>query len=200
MRAADNPFRADRVQSLRYRFHDGDDWESMLARLQKCSFRAAIVGPEGVGKTTLHEELEARLKEAGHPIRWLRLNRENRRQAPALIRRAFADMTPKHLLFIDGAEQLGFWRWQLMKRRAGRLAGLVINTHTPGWLPTLIECKSSVSLLSEVADELLPEELRPPQEMLVSLFDRHAGNIRLCLRSLYDQWASAPDVSELPRY
>ncbi len=192
MRACDNPFRSDRVLSVRYRFLNGDDWESILGRLDELQYRAAIVGLEGAGKTTLHEELAERLKSQGQSVCWLRLNRENRHLASRLIEQAFVDVTTEDCLFVDGAEQLGFWRWQRLKRRAASLAGLVINTHTPGWLPTLVQCETTSELLHEVTGELTPDP--PSTALLDRLFDQHDGNLRLCLRSLYDLKAAEAEA------
>ncbi len=190
MRACDNPFRVDRVQAVRYRFLNGDNWESLLARLQELQYRAAIVGAEGSGKTTLHEELALRLESQGHTIRWLRLNRENGHDASSLIQRSCSGMTPEEFLFVDGAEQLGALRWQLFKRWAGRYCRLVINTHVAGRLPTFVECRTSPELLHEIVCNLVPHD-SVPTASLQELHQEHRGNIRLCLRSLYDQWADS---------
>jgi hypothetical protein len=61
MRARDNLFSADRVLQVRYRL-EGITWEELLRRLERLGYRAAIAGEEGTGKTTLLEELGARLE------------------------------------------------------------------------------------------------------------------------------------------
>ena len=160
MRAADNPFRTDRVLEVRYRFLDGGDMETLLERLEALNFRAAIVGPEGSGKTTLQEDMADQLQVGrGRTLRWLRLNRENRRSAPQLIDRLFSQASVNDLLFVDGAEQIGPLRWRLFKRRAERYAGMVINTHAAGRLPTLWECQTTPDLLRTLIDEILSSKL-----------------------------------------
>jgi hypothetical protein len=187
-RARDNPFRVDRVLQVRYRFEPGDDWDRLLQRLAAHRWRAAIVGPEGAGKTTLQEDLAGRLAAAGRPIRWLRLNRENRSTASAQVRQALTGCDPQTLLFVDGAEQLGPLRWRRLERRSLGCGGLVITTHRPGRLPTLIECRTAPQTLQWIARQLVPPDQLPPDSILEGLFAEHAGNLRLCLRELYDRW------------
>ena len=64
MRARDNPFRAERLSGINYRL-TGASWEDLLTRFQEIGSRAAVVGPEGRGKTTLVEGIGRRLREKG---------------------------------------------------------------------------------------------------------------------------------------
>jgi hypothetical protein len=185
MRARENPFRAECVLSLPYRLA-GTTWEALLDRLEALHLRAAIVGPEGSGKTTLQEELELRLRERGASTRWLRLCRENRPDAARLTRQLFDAARPGDVLFVDGAEQLSAWAWRRFARRAGGQRGLIITTHRAGRLPTLIECGTSPELLQALVDELLLESDASARGDLTELFHRHRGNLRSCLRELYD--------------
>jgi len=193
MRACDNPFRTDRVLAVRYQFTNGDDWDTLLGRLHDLQYRAAIVGPEGSGKTTLQEDLAARLVSQGRTVKWLRLNRENRKTASRLVDAMFADATQSDLLFIDGAEQLGSVRWHRLKRRAASFAGLVINTHASGQLSTLVGCRTTPDVLRDIVAKLVPPSDVPSTGQLSALFHKHDGNLRLCLRELYDLWAIASD-------
>ncbi len=68
MLARDNPFAVQRVLTIRYRFLDGS-WGDLLERLAALGFRAALVGPHGHGKTTLLEDLGARLDGRGFRVR-----------------------------------------------------------------------------------------------------------------------------------
>jgi hypothetical protein len=187
-RARDNPYRTERVLQVRYRFEEGDDWDSLLQRLAEFRCRAAIVGPEGSGKTTLQEDLADRLAAAGRPIRWLRLNRENRATAAAQVQEALVGCQRDTLLFVDGAEQLGPLQWRRLKRRSRDFGGLVITTHKPGRLPTLIACRTTPQTLQWIVRQLVPPAELPATTLLKSLFNHHAGNLRLCLRDMYDRW------------
>ncbi|MBL8849862.1 MAG: hypothetical protein JNG89_09265, partial [Planctomycetaceae bacterium] len=81
---------------------------------------------------------------------------------------------------------------RLLKRRAGRHAGLVVTLHRSGRLPTLIDCRTSSDLLESIVARLAPDDVDHLRGELPALFHRHQGNIRLCLRSLYDRYAFLP--------
>ncbi|HUG91194.1 MAG TPA: hypothetical protein VML55_10185 [Planctomycetaceae bacterium] len=177
------------MDALRYRFEAGCGWSGLLDRLAGLGHRAAIVGPEGSGKTTLQEELARTLSDRGAAVRWLRLRRDSRRDGRRLIRELLAGLGPGDLVFVDGAEQLGALAWRRFVRRTAGCRGLVITTHRPGRLPTLIECRTTPGLLRRLVAELVPDESGRLDAALEDLFARHEGNLRLCLRELYDVWA-----------
>ncbi|MCU0915380.1 MAG: hypothetical protein MUC88_12565, partial [Planctomycetes bacterium] len=58
----------------------------------------------------------------------------------------------------------------------------------PGLLPTLLECSTSPALLETIVDELQPHPVTPVRS-LNDLYERHQGNLRECLRELYDLYA-----------
>jgi hypothetical protein len=188
VRARDNPFRTDRVIRVRYRFEHGGDWEGLLQRLSELAWRGAIVGPQGAGKTTLQEDLAERLAAQGRPLRWLRINRENRSTAGPRLAEVLATSDSRTLIFVDGAEQLGLLPWRRLERRSRRCGGLVVTTHRPGRLPTLFECRTTPQTLRRIVRQLTPSDESPEELLLERLFARCDGNLRLCLRALYDQW------------
>ena len=183
MKARDNPFRTERVLAFRYRPCDVT-WEQLLSRLESLGRRGAIVGPRGSGKTTLLEDLGARLATRGLAVRYVQLNREKRKLSPedaAALRR----LTGRDLVLLDGAEQLSWWRWWLVRRRTRRAGGLLITSHRPGLLPTVLETHASIDVLRQMVEELAGEV---PAD-LAEVFARHRGNIRTAVRELYDRWA-----------
>src|SRR5687768_9283988 len=93
MRARDNPFSTDRVLKIRYRPR-GWTWDGLLARLASLDYRAAIVGPEGRGKTTLLQDLEPHLTARGFGVKHLRLTRERPSFPRQWLRRFFAEIGP----------------------------------------------------------------------------------------------------------
>ncbi len=187
-RARDNPFRVSRVHSLRYRLDD-PDWQILLDRLARHSYRAALVGPKGSGKTTLLEELEQRIEARGWRIAPVRLSRERRRPTNEEWRR-LSDAGPRHLVTVDGVEQLSWWNWRGLSRRCCGAGGLIVTSHTPGRLPTLRQHRTNSGLLVELVAELLtPTQASQLRPHLDQLFEHHQGNLRDCLRSLYDAWA-----------
>ncbi|HEY9422529.1 MAG TPA: hypothetical protein VIW92_14020, partial [Thermoanaerobaculia bacterium] len=104
MLARENPFAVQRVLEIRYRL-SGISWDELLERLAFLRFRAALVGPHGHGKTTLLEDLGARLAGRGFRIRSVTLHEGDRRLATPQRRDLFKDLTPSDVLLLDGAEQ-----------------------------------------------------------------------------------------------
>jgi hypothetical protein len=51
----------------------------------------------------------------------------------------------------------------------------------------VLEIETSVALLEELVHELTGQWL--PEGEAAAMFCRHHGNIRECLRELYDRWA-----------
>jgi hypothetical protein len=198
------------VEALRFRH--GPTVDELLRRLQEQHGRGALVGPKGRGKTTLLLELAARLRELGWKTPQVRLDEEWRQAGGTLAERfeaaartaglataakaaAFrsdAETGQKAVWFLDGAEQLGFldWRWALSRTR--HADGFVVTTHRPGRLPLLHECRTTPGLLRELVDELLEAAGPSPalrQDGCDALWHRHGGNVRDCLRELYDTWS-----------
>jgi len=189
MRARDNPFSTDRVLRIRYR-PQGVTWDSLLARLEALGWRAAIVGPEGSGKTTLLEDLAPRLQKRGFSTHPVGVTRE----APRLPRRVEDDLVagigPRDVVLFDGADLLPWLDWRRFKRRTAGAGGLVITTHCPGRLPTLVECATCPALLVEIVEALLgPSEAESWRGRVEKLYARHRGNLREALRELYDTHA-----------
>jgi hypothetical protein len=191
MRAADNPFSVDRIHQLRYQPR-GWDWDHLISRLQSLRYRAAIVGPEGSGKTTLMEDLAERMLNRGLKPRFAMLTRQERRVDLQLLHWLEHEAGPTDLLCLDGCEQLGPLRWRWLRHRCRRLGGLLITTHQPGRLPMLVQCNTDPPLLLGLVRQLQPD-LRFSIEDAGALLNQHNGNIRLALRSLYDRWWQGHD-------
>lgn len=188
MRARDNPFAMDRVHTIRYR-PQGTTLAGLLARLKQLNYRAAIVGPDGSGKTTLLEDLERMLAGQDIKARMVFVNDTSPLSDPA-CRRLLSELTRDELVLLDGADLAPRSCWSLLKHHTITHAyGLVITSHRPGLLPTLIECTTSPALLHDIAHQLQPLDRPIRARSLESLFRRHEGNIRACLRELYDLYA-----------
>jgi hypothetical protein len=188
MKARENPFATDRVLRVRYR-PQGWTWQQLLARLESMSYRGAIVGPEGRGKTTLLEDLGERLAETGFGVRPLRLTRESPAFDGAFVRDSLRSLSARDVILFDGAEQLGRLAWWRFVRGSRSARGLVITSHRPGLLPTLVRCETSAPLLRGIVQDLHPGGAGAGAE---DLFARHRGNVRDALRELYDTCADAP--------
>ncbi len=184
-RPADNPFASHRVEGLVYR-HKGLGLTALRQRLEKTGGRCAIVGPKGSGKTTLLRELASSLPGEAFEVRipgssprpW----RAARAQLPRPVRR-------NHVVLVDGAEQLGPIGWRLLLRATRRARSLVVTLHRPGLLATLVQCRPDRHLLRELVEDLTPADAPDLAPVLEELIQRHEGNIRSCLRELYDLYA-----------
>jgi hypothetical protein len=184
VRARDNPFRVQRLGRLAYRF-DETSWDELLARLAALDHRAALVGPEGRGKSTLLVELGDRLaRDRGFRLRAVTLRRGERRLARSARRRLLDGLEADDLLLIDGAQELSPWEWRRIRWGSRPAGGLVVTSHRAGLLPTLHECRTTPALLADLVAELAPNGagLPPAGE----LFARHAGNLRDALLDAFD--------------
>ena len=186
MRAADNPFAVQKVLRIRYRLPD-QTWQELLDRLVALRYRAAIVGPHGRGKTTLLEDLAPHLEARGFRVRSAMLHTGDRWLSREHRQALWHRLSPGDVLCVDGAEQLSRIAWVSLLARSRGAAGLLITSHRPGLLPTLLECQTSPELLEDIVRDLLGREAEEAKD----LFERHGGNIREALREMYDVWAGA---------
>ena len=184
-RPADNPFASHRIEALPYR-DDRLVTEEAESRIRNLGGRVAIIGPHGSGKTTLLENLASLLPGDAVQVRipgscprpW----RTTRAQLPRPVH-------AHHTILVDGAEQLGPLGWRLLLRRTHRARYLIVTLHRAGLLPTLIECRTDRDLLGDLVEELVPSDASFLAPGLDDLFERHRGNIRSCLRELFDLYA-----------
>jgi energy-coupling factor transporter ATP-binding protein EcfA2 len=188
MKARDNPFATERVHAIRYRPLN-TTFDRLLARLHELNYRAAITGPEGSGKTTLLEDLQRVLEQKGFRTRLVFVNDTSHLDSPA-CRQLLSELTRDQIVLLDGADLIRRSDWSLLKRHTITHAyGLVITSHRRGLLPTLIECSTTPALLREIVADLQPQSRTLTTEFLDSLYERHEGNLRACLRELYDLYA-----------
>jgi len=189
MKARDNPFTVDRISALRYRPLD-TTFDEILRRLEELNYRAAIVGPEGSGKTTLLENLQDALAQQGFKTWMFFVNDTVPLNGPA-CRRLLTEVASDEIVLLDGADAVRRSAWMLFRRRtASHAAGLIVTSHRPGLLPTLTKCSTTPALLQEIVNELQPPGRTLSADFLSDLYQRHAGNLRDCLRELYDLYTA----------
>ncbi|HYN20696.1 MAG TPA: hypothetical protein VE078_07040, partial [Thermoanaerobaculia bacterium] len=108
-----------------------------------------------------------------------------RRALRRLDWRPLRSLKPDDFVLLDGADLLGPLSWLRVRWCCRRAGGLVITSHRPGLLPTLLECETTPELLAEIVNELAGESTQVEE-----LFARHRGNLRTALRDMYDGYAS----------
>ena len=92
----------------------------------------------------------------------------------------------RRAVLVDGAERLGPMSFRRVAAATRSAPVLVVSRHRAGRLPVLHRCGTSAALLAEIVAELAPEDSSALLPLVPELFRRHRGNLRECLRELYD--------------
>jgi hypothetical protein len=161
------------------------DLEGLLARLGSMP-AAAIVGPHGTGKSTLLAAILTGITAAGRPVRLVRLRR--RRDGLAALAIAVRGSRGETLA-IDGWERADPVTAAAI-RVVARIHGgrLLVTSHFPAGMPTLVQTGASWRLLEAVVARLPDHGGLIGQADLAAAFARHPGNIRDALGELYDRF------------
>ena len=188
MRARDNPFSAEKIERIRFRPH-GRSFDQLMVELERMEYRAAIVGVDGSGKTTLLGEIQEYLVRSGFAVRSIFVSTSEPLTKQAR-RASLVGLERGEIVLLDGADHLSAFSWQGFKRSVLYSAGrLIITSHKAGLMPTLLECSTTEKLLAELVEELLGGMDGIGKIDLTGIYREHNGNIRECLRHLYDVWA-----------
>lgn len=185
--ARENPFASARIENLPFRFPAGTDWNSLLTRLESQQWCASIVGGNGVGKTTLLEQIVPHLADRGFEPVIFRLNAESSMKEKERLPDKLREVKAPGFILLDGAEQLSTRHWLSVRAAASAAAGFIVTVHRSSRLPVAIELETSAKLLDALVVDLTGGKL--PEGEAGLIFHRHRGNLRECLRELYDRWA-----------
>ncbi len=187
MTARENPFSTCHLERIPFRFPNGVTWASFLKRLEELNWCACIVGGNGTGKTTLLEQLIPHLKERGFEPVVFRLHTESGMREKDRLADKFREVKKPGFILLDGAEQLSTRQWLSIRGAASEAAGFIVGVHRTSRLPVALELETSPKLLERLVESLTGGKL--PDEEAEALFHRHRGNLRECLRELYDRWS-----------
>ena len=183
-----NPFatRWVRPGAIAYRFAESEDANVLVDRLRALAWRGQIIGPHGVGKSTLLASLIEPLKAKGRQPVLVALRDGQRTLGVDLSRRAEAQSAV--VVIADGYEQLGWWSRFRLRRLCGRRNwGLLVTAHTDVGLPTICEVRGDLAAVQSLVRDLLPAGDRTIGDADVAAeFDRQGGNVRETLFGLYD--------------
>lgn len=188
IKARNNPFAAQRMDKLAYRFFSGS-WDDLLLKLKQNNYRGAIIGPYGSGKTALLEQLGTRLRKEGRQLFQIFVNTDSPYLNFDQWKGLWDSAGPDTLILVDGADLLPTWQRGLLKLISGRAKGLVTAGHSPLGLPVLSENQTSIKLLDKLLDELAGPVEDSLRQKSHALFRLHNGNVRNVLRELYMLYA-----------
>jgi hypothetical protein len=181
-----NPFATcwTRPGAIPFRFPAGENAEGLLAKLDRLKWRGAIVGPHGSGKSTLLETLKPLLHEAGIKVIGKTLqNGERRLPAGILPCRKGA------MIIVDGYEQLSrLERVKLLVACRRRGCGLLVTSHAPTVLPTLLRTEPSERLVYELVERLAAQvSTSIASSDVAASLACHGSNVREIFFDLYDR-------------
>lgn len=183
----DNPFATcwTRPGALAFRFDDGHSAEQLVAKLAAQRWWGAIVGPHGSGKSTLLKTLKPALLAAGIRIHAITLRNAQRQLPPGFL----SFDRDRVLVIIDGYEQLRWLERARLKHRCRRANhGLLVTTHSPTSIPTLLRLAPEERLVQQLVGDLTAHVSTPitPADVAAS-HACHGSNVREILFDLYDR-------------
>jgi hypothetical protein len=185
--ARHNPFatRFVRPGAIGYLFPDDASPESLVDRLRQNRWHGEIVGPHGVGKSTLLATFVPRLIDAGRMVVNAAL-RGGERSLPSSLD-AWREWNENTQVVVDGYEQLSWWaRRKLSRRVKERGAGLLVTSHAPTGLPLLIEVSPRLDVAEQVVRSLVSSSEMISRDDIHQAFQDCGGNLRETLFRLYD--------------
>jgi hypothetical protein len=182
-----NPFatRFTRPGAIEFLFPEGDSAQAVVERLREHSWQGEIVGPHGAGKSTLLATLIEPLTLAGRSVVQSTLHQGETSLPEALD--DWRSWIPTTQVIIDGYEQLTWWsRRQLARRVRDRQAGLLVTSHAPTGLPTVMVVAPRLEAAEQVVRRLVPDKQAITSDDVERSFRACDGNIREMLFQLYD--------------
>ena len=158
--------------------------EGVLARLESAGWRGQIVGPHGVGKSTLMMALARLLSGRGLSVACCDLSRGGEPSAPSR----------DAVLMVEGFERLRRGeRNACLRRWRTRSRGFVVTTHRPlrsFWQPLAVVAtlRPDLELLDRLYDLLTARRATPvTREEARRAFIRHDGRLRDVWFDLYNR-------------
>ena len=184
-----NPFATcwTRPGALPFRFNNGQCVEQLISKLAAYQWHGAIVGPHGSGKSTLLESIKPAIVAAGRSIHAISLRNGQRRLPRGFFttRAIGADV----LIIIDGYEQLGWPAYLHVALRCFATgAGLLVTSHKPVHIPTLIRLAPDIRLVEQLVDDLSTEvSTTITRTVIAASHACHGSNVREIFFDLYDR-------------
>ena len=164
---------------------------TLLEKLAANRYRGEIVGPHGVGKSTLIQTLQRELTRGDISARLLFARGPfPHSEAPQTMTTLKPHITPDAVLLVDGFEQLSWWtRRQLKRQTVQNQCGLVITTHQTQSLPELIQLQTSLPTVIELIAQLQTNQSAKrliSEQDAKTLYQQFGNNVREILFACYD--------------
>lgn len=187
----DNPFATcwTRPGAMPYLPTADGSVDKLLAAWRLADGRGQIVGPHGVGKSTLLLAAGDALEDQGWEVRSVVFGADQPSRPRPSALTDFRQATGR-LLLIDGWEQLTTWRrWRLLRHCAAENVSVLATTHrATRWLPRLMTLAPTPRLISRLYHELVRERPSPVTEsMALQAFEGAGCDIRETWFRLYDR-------------
>ena len=181
-----NPFRMSCIEAIPYQFLQAD-MHTLMQRFQAHHYRGVLVGPHGSGKTTLREQIERALRQAGMVVHPIVISGDDR-VSWTYVQDHLHQVNPQAVISIDGIDRFNPLLWWRFQRAMRHQRGILATSHVVGRLPLLHLHATTPELLMFAVRSLTDEHDHFTKDHCRTLFERHHGNIRDCLRELYDTW------------
>lgn len=186
----DNPFATcwTRPGALLFQFPPNESADQLVTNLAAQQWRGAIIGPHGSGKSTLLETIKPAITATGRTIRSIQLHDGQRRLSRNFLSATENCEAANTLIIIDGYEQLA-WpaRLDLWFHCRTSRNGLLITSHYPVCIPTLIHLAPNRELITQLVTDLGSEVSTTITPVDVAASHAcHGSNVREILSDLYD--------------
>jgi hypothetical protein len=184
----DNPFATcwTRPGAQVFRFDEGQSARQLVEKLAAQRWWGTIVGPHGSGKSTLLETLTQHLRDNELHIYTITLRNRQRRLPRGFLPIRGLDGA---IVVVDGYEQLGWLARARLKRHCRRWnLGIVVTTHSPTDIPTLIRLSPRLKLVQQLVADLASRVSTPISAADVAASHAcHGCNVREIFFDLYDR-------------
>lgn len=184
MRAKDNPFSSDQIESLPYRFTEGN-WETFIEKLAENNFRGSIIGPEGSGKSTFLQTLSEELSERGFDCTLHAYVPGFGKDPIAFVRLLSSQANSETVVLLDGADHLPKSAFTMLERLSRHWKGLVVTSHEKVLIQELWRCETDPVLFEQLVSALTSSHSLKNQA--ANAFEHASGNVREAFLSLYDR-------------
>ena len=183
-----NPFATRFIKpgALPFLFAADASPQTLLHKLAQNKWWGQIIGPHGVGKSSLLAALLPSLEALGKKPYVFTIAPD--RPHPTWTKDSILGWDENSLIVVDGYEQLSWWSAMRLKRLVqGRTAGLLITAHQSMGLPPLAELSPSIEVAKQVVMKLLPPgDHTITADDVQTVFVKKQGNIRETLFELFD--------------